>query len=148
MDWTYSGVKYADTIFLRRSACYLITTLIGSYLTVDAYDLEDPYPRKSADSSQLLYLPLPFRGIRGGFAPSTASQSVTLILKCLVSSHTFDNRGSVNTLHTSSCFTTNHGQLPSQSCTRETGFVARSLANSTGGSAARGRANGKCGTLD
>lgn len=58
---------------------------------------------------------------------------------------TLDSRGSVNTLQTSLCLTTSHGSLPSQSFTRETGLEARSLANSAGGSAARGRENGNAG---
>lgn len=61
---------------------------------------------------------------------------------------TLDNRSSVNTLQTCLCLTTSHAWLPSHNSTLETGSVARSLAYSTGGSAAAGRANGNFGGLE
>lgn len=61
---------------------------------------------------------------------------------------TLDKRSSVNTLQTSLCLTTSHALLPSHNSTLETGSEARSLAYSTGGSAAARRAKGNLGGLE
>jgi hypothetical protein len=58
---------------------------------------------------------------------------------------TFESLVSVRTLHISSCLTTSHGSLSSQSLTRLIGHVDRSLENSEEGSTALLRAKGKFG---
>ena len=56
-----------------------------------------------------------------------------------------ERRSSVRTLQMSLCLTTSQASLPSQSSTLETGSAVRSLAYSTGGSAAVRRAKGNLG---
>jgi hypothetical protein len=59
----------------------------------------------------------------------------------------FDNLSSVATRQTSLYFVTSHAAVPSYNFTCESGSVARSRANSAGGSSPEARLNGKGGRL-
>lgn len=122
-------------------------TLNGAF-TVAACAAGRPYRRRSACSWRLLFHWRSSQETQDEYGPR--DHSVNIIIPAEVTKHvvggsgyrTLDKRSSLKTSQTSLCLTTSQGWLPSHSSTLETGSAARSLAYSTGGSEASGRANG------
>jgi hypothetical protein len=78
----------------------------------------------------------------------TLSQVRTSRAHQVISDHTLESLSEVATKQTSLCLVTSQAREPSKSLTWEMGFVARSLANSAGGSGPEAREKGKLGASD
>lgn len=147
-----SRVKRGSTMPLlgKRGGSVLRVTSnqVESPLTSVAHVVGGPYRRRSP-----YFWPLPCHlhsslETPDGYAAAHRSQNQSTGQLCSwyhFHVFTLDRRSSISTLHTSLYLTTSQAWLPSQSSTLETGSVARSLAYSTGGSAAAGRAKGNFG---
>lgn len=127
--------------------CYLLCPIVRGVrvLTSDACGPGDPCPQMSASPWLLAFHRDPAPESRGACEPLTQLEE---IIDWARSDHTLESLSDVATKQTSLCFVTSQARLPSNNLTCETGFVARNLANSAGGSGPEARWNGKLGASE